>query len=104
MIAEGSREWFSVRDRLSEQKHRWCCGRRILRTLAQNAEVLSRRSRFLFEIDPEPAAEKLTSFVGAFADPNFALFGSSAKRGAAYRIKQRQRGYDEPPLWKASSC
>ena len=40
---------------------------------------------FLFEVDPEPAAEK-TDVVwwGAFADSYFALAGSGAKRGAAY--------------------
>ena len=65
-------------------------------TLAQNAEVLPAEADFLFEIDPEPAAEILTSYGGAPLLIRTLRSLDVAQSVARHiQIKQRQRGYDE---------
>lgn len=51
---------------------------------------------FLFEIDPEPAAESLTSFGGApLLLRTLRSLGVPESVARHIKIKQRQRGYDE---------
>ena len=51
---------------------------------------------FLFEIDPEPAAEMLTSLGGVpLVLRTFRSLGLPESVQRHMRIKQRQRGYDE---------
>jgi hypothetical protein len=53
-------------------------------------------SEFLFEIDPEPATERLTSYGGAAVlIRTLRSLGVAQSVGRHIHIKQRQRGYDE---------
>jgi len=54
---------------------------------------------FLFEIDPEPAKEAMTSWGGVpLLVRAFRSLGLPASVGQHMRIKQRERGYDEASL------
>jgi hypothetical protein len=53
-------------------------------------------AEFLFEIDPEPARETMTSWGGiSLLVRTFRSLGLAQSVNQHVRIKQRQRGYDE---------
>ena len=56
-------------------------------------------SPLLFEIDPEPLAEKLTALGGVpLLVQTFRSLGLPARVREHMRIKQRERGYDEATM------
>jgi len=59
---------------------------------------------FLFEMDPEPASESLTSWGGVpLLGRAYRSLGLPASVQRNVRIQQRQRGYDEASVVEASS-
>ena len=63
---------------------------------AKAAEIMPAESEFLFEIDPEPAPERLTSYGGAAVlIRTLRSLGVPQSVARHIHIKQRERGYDE---------
>src|SRR5712691_3964475 len=80
-----------------KKKHRLVYGKADTgNTLRKTPKASPAEADFLFEIDPEPAAERLTSYGGApllIRTLRSLEVGQSVARHI--KIKQRQRGYEE---------
>src|SRR5713226_9537376 len=80
-----------------KKKHRLVYGKTDTGNILRKTPKASpAAAEFLFEIDPEPAAERLTSYGGApllIRTLRSLEVGQSVARHI--KIKQRQRGYDE---------
>ena len=75
---------------------RWCLQEEILKTVPKPPKPSPAASEFLFEVDPVPAAEILTSYGGApLLIRTLRSLGVPQSVAQHIHIKQRQRGYDE---------
>lgn len=69
---------------------------RILESVLKRSKPSPAESEFLFEIDPEPAAERLTSYGGAAVlVQTLRSLGVAQSVTRHIHIKKRDRGYDE---------
>jgi hypothetical protein len=69
---------------------------RILKSVLKRSKPSPAESEFLFEIDPEPAAERLTSYGGAAVlIATLRSLGVAQSVARHIHIKKRDRGYDE---------
>ena len=75
---------------------RWCFKECILESVRKLPKSSPAESEFLFEIDPEPAAECLTSYGGAAVlIQTLRSLGVAQSVARHIHIKKRERGYDE---------
>ncbi len=69
---------------------------RILESVLKRSKPSPAESEFLFEIDPEPATERLTSYGGApVLIQTLRSLGVAQSVARHVHIKKRDRGYDE---------
>ena len=69
---------------------------RILEAVLKRSKPSPAESEFLFEIDPEPATERLTSYGGAAVlIQTLRSLGVARTVARHIHIKKRDRGYDD---------